>query len=99
MSTPGSGNWVVWPGPNATASGEKTASITRTENAQVEIDVTAIVRAWAPVGAGGSGAANNGLRIAGYTETSETYTTEFLSDDNGTASARPILFVTLKVPA
>jgi len=98
-TTPGSGNAVVWPGPSATATGEKVASISDNEGVQQDIDVTAIVRAWAPPSAGGSGQANRGLRIMGYSETSTTYTTEFRSDDYGTAGHRPQLIMSVKVPA
>lgn len=95
LSTPGSGNAVVWPGPGATSSGEAVRSITRSEDTTVDIDITAIARAWAPVSAGGSGAANYGVRIIGYTETSETYTTEHKSDDNATTAHRPQLILVL----
>lgn len=94
-STPSSGNAVVWPGPAATSTGEVTASITRSESTTVDIDVTALVRAWAPAAAGGSGAVNYGLRLIGYSETNDDYTTEFATDDNGTAAARPQLILTL----
>jgi hypothetical protein len=94
-STPSSSNAVVYPGPSATSTGEVTAAVTRSENATVDIDVTALVRAWAPPTAGGSGATNYGIRIIGYTETNDAYTTEFGTDDNGTTSHRPQLILTL----
>jgi hypothetical protein len=92
-STPSAGNAVVYPGPAATATHEVAASITRSENAQVDIDITAIVRQWLPLAAGGGGQVNRGLRLTGYTETSQTYTTEFDSDDFATAGSRPILII------
>jgi hypothetical protein len=94
-TTPSSGNSVVYPGPAASSSGEASAAITRTEDRTVDIDITAIVRAWAPPAAGNSGSPNYGVRIIGYTETSATYTTEFCTDDHATTGARPQLLLTL----
>jgi hypothetical protein len=94
-TTPGSSNAVVWPGPSRTSTGEVVKSVTRSEGTTVDIDVTAIVRAWAPAAAGGSGAANYGIALIGYTETNDSYTTEIDTDDHGTAAARPQLILTL----
>jgi hypothetical protein len=97
--SPSGSNAVIWPGPTRTATHEAVKSVTRSELAQVDIDVTAIVKDWAPAAAGGSGIANRGLAIIGYSETSLAYTSEFCSDDYGTSTYRPQLIVVLKIPA
>jgi hypothetical protein len=94
-TTPSSSNASVWPGPAASSSGEAVASVSRAENTTVDIDITAIARSWAPASAGGSGSPNYGVRIIGYTETSDAYTTEFETDDNATSSKRPQLVLEL----
>jgi len=66
------------------------------ENAEKDIDITAIVRAWAPTAAGGSGAGQYGIvlrEISGST----TYTTEVWPRESGTSGARPVLTVVVEV--
>lgn len=95
-SSPSSGNSVVWPGPDTTSSGAKTSTMPGSENAEKDIDVTAMVRAWAPVAAGGSGAAQRGLQLREISG-STTYTTEVWPRESGTSAARPVLTVVLEV--
>jgi len=99
LTSPGSGNAVVWPGPAYTSTGQAVHAVSDNEGATIDINVLAIVKAWAPTAAGGSAAANRGFVITSYTETADKYTTEFLSDDTGTAGNRPQLIIVLKIPA
>ena len=48
--------------PAVTTTGAKQTAVTRTEGARVSLDVSAIVRAWAPTAAGGSAATQTGDR-------------------------------------
>ena len=99
-TSPGSGNAVTWANqPPATSTGEANGTIPESEGASVDIDITAIVKAWAPVSAGGSGAINYGVRLISWDESTESRTTEFMSDDAGTSSYRPQLIMTVKIPA
>jgi hypothetical protein len=95
-ATPSGTNAVIWPGPSGTSSGEIVAAVPRAVSATFDIDVTELVRPWAPPEAGGSGAINYGLRVLGYTETDSTNTTELVTDDDGTVDARPTLILTLE---
>jgi hypothetical protein len=95
-STPSAGNAVVYPGPSRTSTGEVVASVTRSENATEDIDVTGLVNQWLPIAAGGGGQVNRGLAIIGYTEASTSYTTEFDSDDFATAGSRPELIIVVE---
>lgn len=63
------------------------------------LDVSAIVRAWAPTAAGGSAAKKYGIALYSPAEDSTTYATEFLSRETGTSSSRPILELVLDVLA
>lgn len=95
-SSPSSGNSVVWPGPNTTTTGAKTSAMPTGQDAEKSIDITALVRAWAPVSAGGSGASQYGIvlrEISGST----TYTTEVYPREAGTTSARPDLTLVVEV--
>jgi hypothetical protein len=87
----GESNWTATgqpdPFPASTATGRADSVITRSENALVSIDITDIVKAWAPVAAGGSNAANYGIALLSYNEGSTAYTTEFLSSLGGYASS------------
>lgn len=98
-SSPGSGNSVVWPGPSATTTGEATKTVPASTDQTVDVDITAIARAWAPAAAGGSGQARHGVRVMSYAETNPAYTTEFITDDDGTSADRPELRLTVKIPA
>lgn len=91
LSSPGSANSTVYPGPSVTSSGAVTKAVTGSENAAQNIGVTDIVRAWF----GGSKQYGVGIFSAG--EDSTTYTTEFHSRENGTSSNRPRLKVELTV--
>jgi len=97
LSSPGSGNSVVWPGPAVTTTGAKQTAVTRTEGARVSLDVSAIVRAWAPTAAGGSAATKRGIALYSAGESSGTYTTEFLSREGGTSTTDPVLELVLDV--
>jgi hypothetical protein len=91
LSSPGSGNSTVYPGPSVTSSGAVTKTVTRSENAAVSIDITAIARAWF------SGSAQNGVGIFSSGEDSTTYTTEFWSRENATSGKRPRLVIDMTV--
>lgn len=94
----GGGLWssspVAYPGPSHTTSGQGSASPSGAENATVNIDVTAIVRAWAPVAAGGSGAGQYGIGLYPGTEADATDTIEFYSAESVSAN-RPTLLITV----
>jgi len=94
-SSPSSGNAVVWPGPNTTSSGAVTGSFGTSQNAAKSIRVDAIVRAWAPSSAGGSGAAQYGIRLGDYSS-SGSNTGEVWPVEQGGA-ARPTLELVLEV--
>jgi carbohydrate binding protein with CBM4/9 domain len=98
LSSPGSGNSTVYPGPPVTSSGAVSKTISKSEGVKQTIDITAIVRAWAPTTAGGNGQKQYGIGIFSAGEDSTTYTTEFWSREHGT-STDPVLRVTVKVPA
>jgi hypothetical protein len=85
----GSANSTVYPGPGVTTTGAKTASTKTSDNAQNDIDVTAIAQAWI-----NSGSSNYGVRIAGSSETSTSRRTSFWGRSAGTSSRRPVLIVT-----
>lgn len=92
-------NAVIWRGPAATATGESVVDVTRTPGAVVDVDVTRIVRAWAPKRAGGNDRTNRGIQLQSYVESDPTRTTEFETDDAGTAAWRPELRVQMIIPA
>jgi hypothetical protein len=94
-SSPSSGNAVVWPGPNTTSSGAVTASMGTAQNADKAIRVDAIVRAWAPASAGGSGASQLGIRL-GEVSSSGSNTGEVWPVEQG-GSARPTLELVVEV--
>jgi hypothetical protein len=62
-SSPSSGNAVVWPGPSTTTSGSVTGAFGTAQNAAKSIRIDAIARAWAPIAAGGSAAAQYGVAL------------------------------------
>jgi hypothetical protein len=62
-TTPSSGNAVVYPGPSTTSTGAKRANLTKSEQADQDIDITAIATAWAPSSIGGSSAAQRGVML------------------------------------
>ena len=94
-SSPTGSNAVVWPGPANTTSGAVRANVTRSENAAVSIRVDAIVRAWAPKEAGGSGASAYGIALLEGSG-SGADTTEFWPVEKGGAY-RPQLDIDLDV--
>jgi Carbohydrate binding domain len=96
-SSPSGSNALVYPGPSVTDSGSVSKSITRSQSTDVVIDVTAIVKAWAPAAIGGSGQTQRGIAIFSAGEDSTTYTTEFLSRE--ASSGKPVLRITVKIPA
>jgi hypothetical protein len=100
LASPGSGNAVVYPGPATTTTGAKQTAVTRTEGARIGLDVSAIVRAWAPKAVeGGGAAAKYGVAVYSVGEDSTTYTTEFLARETGSSGQRPVLELTLDVLA
>lgn len=94
----GGGLWssspVAYPGPSSTTTGQVTKAVPNSEEATVDIDVTAIVRAWAPTSAGGSGAGQYGIGLYPHDENDGTDTTEFYSV-KATSSKRPVLLITV----
>lgn len=55
---------TVWPGPAMTSTGRVSKDIPTSEGTWVDIDITAIVKAWAPATIpGGGGAANYGVML------------------------------------
>lgn len=94
-SSPSSGNAVVWPGPTTTTSGAVTAQFGTAQNAQKSFGVTAIVRAWAPSSAGGSGASQKGIALYEYSS-SGSNTGEVWPVEQG-GSSRPSLVLDLEV--
>ena len=94
-SSPSSGNAVVYPGPSTTSTGSVRANVTDNENTEVAIRVDAIVRAWAPSSAGGSGASQHGIALyPGSGSGSDT--TEFYPEEQG-SGPRPELTLSLEV--
>lgn len=96
LSSPGSGNSTVYPGPSVTSTGQVTEAIAKGENNLEPVDCSAIVRAWAPIAAGGSAQTQRGIAIFSASEDSEAATTEFWSRQHGPA---PVLRVVVKIPA
>lgn len=94
-SSPSSGNAVVWPGPATSSSGAVTASLGTAQNTAKSITVTALVRAWAPSSAGGSGASQQGLALYEYAS-SGSNTGEVWPVEQG-GSARPTLELVLEI--
>ena len=78
----GSTNWGNQPA--VTAADSVSPAITTTESAWVSLDLTEMVKYWAPAAAGGGAGPNYGLRIRSYDETSQSRTTEFYSREQGT---------------
>jgi hypothetical protein len=94
-SSPSGSNAVVWPGPNTTSSGAVSASMGTAQSAAKSIRVDAIVRAWAPASAGGSGAGQYGIRLGEYSS-SGSNTGEVWPVEQG-GSARPTLELVVEV--
>jgi hypothetical protein len=97
-SSPSGSNSTVYPGPNTTSTGATTKAVSRSQGVLHKQDVTAIVRAWAPVAIGGSGAGKYGIAIYSAAEDSASATTEFWSREHGSATD-PELHITVKIPA
>jgi hypothetical protein len=97
-SSPSGSNSTVYPGPSTTTTGATTKAVSKSQNASHKQDVTAIVRAWAPVAAGGSGASKYGIAIYSAAEDSTSATTEFWAREHG-SSTDAELRVTVKIPA
>jgi len=94
-STPSSGNAVVWPGPSTTTTGAVTSSLPTGQNVDKSIRCDAIVRAWAPASAGGSGASQLGIMLR-ETGTVTATTAEVWPVEQGGA-ARPTLVLELEI--
>lgn len=67
-SAEGGSGWgtspTTYPGPSVTDTGQSTKRCPTSEGSTFDIDITAIVRAWAPTSVeGGGGAANYGVRL------------------------------------
>jgi len=94
----GSGNWTTspdaYPGPSATSSGGKLLSAGDANERTDKWDVTAIVRAWAPTSAGGSGSKQYGIALRPVSGTS--HNAEWYSAEYGTSSKRPRLIITTR---
>lgn len=87
----GSGNSVVYPGPNATSSGQATATMPTGTGSKKTIDITTIARAWF------GGSSQYGLRITSAGEDASKYTTAIYARHHSTSGNRPQLKLTLKV--
>lgn len=98
QASPSGSNALKWPGPNRTSTGEYTPNVTGSENTLQIFDVSRLVRAWAPVAAGGSAAGQYGLAIISYAESTASRTTEFYSREEGSSWDAEIR-VTVKIPA
>jgi hypothetical protein len=94
-SSPSGSNSVVYPGPATTTSGAVRANVTTSQSAAVAIRVDAIVKAWAPSSAGGSGQPQRGIMLVPGSG-SGADTTEFMPVEAG-GSARPSLELVLEV--
>jgi hypothetical protein len=94
-SSPSSSNAVVWPGPATTTSGAVTAALGTAENADKSVRVDALVRAWAPLSAGGSGAAQYGLELKEYSSSGSNTGEVYPVEAGGTP--RPTLVLELEV--
>jgi hypothetical protein len=79
-------NATVWPGPNRTTAGQSLKTIGRTENNDITVDITDIAQAWYD-----NGGSNFSVMLISANEDASSRTTEFWSDDTGTAAARPTL--------
>jgi hypothetical protein len=69
----GTSNAVKWPGPSRTSSGQVVKSITRSEDAAVTFDITAIAKAWL------AGSINYGIALVAASEGSGSNRMEFKS--------------------
>jgi hypothetical protein len=83
-----SSNAVKWPGPTQFSTGAASGSPARTEGALLELDVTAIVAAWA------SGAPNYGFVLRGASESNSANRCPFWSRNASSSTMRPTLVVT-----
>lgn len=85
---------VTWASqPTATTLNQAdSGTISTVDGTWVDIDVTAMVRAWAPLTVeGGLNQRNYGFRLASYDEASATRTTEFYSRETSVSDALLIL--------
>jgi hypothetical protein len=96
-SSPSGSNAVKWPGPATTTTGAVQANVTRSQSTRIALDVSAIVRAWAPTSAGGSGQPQRGIALYSASESDPARTTEFLSREAGSSGSRPVLDIVVKV--
>jgi hypothetical protein len=87
-------NAAVWPGPAKTTSGQVLKSIGTAENNDITVDITDIAQGWHD--AGGS---NFSVMLLSANEDASRNTTEFWSDDHGTAGFRPELVLKCEVEA
>jgi hypothetical protein len=93
-SSPSSGNAVVWPGPAVT--GSVYANVSKSQNATVRFRVDGLVLPWAPIGIGGTGAAQRGLALyPGSGSTADT--SEFWPVEASGTASDPTLELVLEV--
>lgn len=57
---------TVWPGPATTEDGQTFAYLQGSLPEWVEVNITNIVKAWAPTAIGGGGQANHGFKVRSY---------------------------------
>lgn len=87
--------------PSYTTSGQKKAVMSKVPSGVTNIDITDIVKAWAPASAGGSGSTstadgrNKGIGLYGYTDGSLDW--GGWSDDHGTPGERPFITLTYEL--
>jgi hypothetical protein len=87
----------VYPGPSYTTTGQASKRIPTSEATWVDIDITAIVRAWAPTSVEGGGAASNyGVILIGVASGDIT---EFSSYETSSSSNRPSVVVQYETDA
>jgi hypothetical protein len=99
MTSFGAGAAVAYPGPGATGSSLDSGELSTVDGAWVEVDVTTIVRAWAPTTVeNGLGQANYGFQLRSFDEGTTSRTTEFWSDDTSFAPQLVITYETNTAP-
>ena len=91
MSSPGSANSTIYPGPSMTSANAVTASVSKSENAAVAIVITGICRDWF------AGQPQHGIGMISAGEDNNAYTSEFWTRENSNSNYRPRLKVELTV--
>jgi hypothetical protein len=95
--SPSTGNAVTWPGPSTTTSGSSVDTAPHGQGVRFNVDVSAIVRSWAPKAAGGSATTKRGFAIFSTAESDPNRTTEIRARETGGSSDDPVLELTLDV--